>query len=562
MSVLKVNQIRAKIRNLFESYLDLSDISATDAGRDVKILSRCLAALAIYIEADCTPQDAAEAVWDGSEDNGVDAAYYDPANNTVVLVQSKWISQGSGEPSAADVNTFTRGVEDLIEHDDSSFHTRLAPKVAQVLKHLDSPGTSVSLLLISTGSSKLAKHASARVTKLLKSLNGSAADPVAMSRVIGLTEVYTMLAGDVNQSGVSLEATLLDWSHIPSPYPAYFGIIDGSQLKTWWKTHGRRLVAANIRHSLGATDVNLEIRTTAQTSPERFWYFNNGITLIAENATKAPSKTGSRAAGVFAFRCASIVNGAQTVSSIARVDDDTKLGDVRVPIRIVLLKNAPTGFGDDVARTNNLQNRIEARDFVAQDMEQKRLREEMAIEQVAYHYVRSDEVLVGTDSCDLVEVTTALACASGDINLVVQVKTGIGRFFADLRRPPYRAIFNPSLSGARSFNAVLVLRAVDTWIAHKKKSLPKKSGPSWSVLVHANRILAAAVFQTLKPSLLDQPIVQFRTAMSELPFDQFCETAYNAAVACVNKRFKNRFLGVLIKNPTESRTVFHAASGR
>jgi dephospho-CoA kinase len=61
------------------------------------------------------------------------------------------------------------------------------------------------------------------------------------------------------------------------------------------------------------------------------------------------------------------------VSSLARVDDDSALGNVRVPIRVILLDTAPAGFGDDVTRTNNLQNRVELRDFVAQDPEQKRI---------------------------------------------------------------------------------------------------------------------------------------------------------------------------------------------
>lgn len=48
MSSLKVNQIKTKLRGMFESHLDLSDIPAHDLERDNKILSRCLAALAIY----------------------------------------------------------------------------------------------------------------------------------------------------------------------------------------------------------------------------------------------------------------------------------------------------------------------------------------------------------------------------------------------------------------------------------------------------------------------------------------------------------------------------------
>jgi hypothetical protein len=187
--------------------------------------------------------------------------------------------------------------------------------------------------------------------------------------VLGLTEVYDGLASDPSQANLPIDATILDWSFVASPYPAYFGIIDGLQLKGWWKSYGRRIVSGNIPHALRAIEVNSEIRQTASLHPEKFRYFNNAITLVAEEAWKAPAGVASRSARVFSFRGASIVNGAQTVSSPAKVDDDAALDNVRVPIRVILLKTAPDGFGDDVTHTNNLQNRVESRDFVAQDTE-------------------------------------------------------------------------------------------------------------------------------------------------------------------------------------------------
>ena len=59
MSSLKVNQIRAKLRSMFEADLDLSDIGAMDPDRDTKVLSRCLAALAVYLQTECTEKEAA-----------------------------------------------------------------------------------------------------------------------------------------------------------------------------------------------------------------------------------------------------------------------------------------------------------------------------------------------------------------------------------------------------------------------------------------------------------------------------------------------------------------------
>jgi len=560
MSQLKVNQIKSKLMSMFSPHLDLADISVNDNEREQKILTRCLAAMAIYLQTACSEKEAGVSVWDGADDNGIDAAYFDQAESRVIFVQSKWINKGSGEPEAKEIAPFVKGVKDAVEQDQTDFHPRLTAQLKDIFLRLGSPGTSVHLVLVTTGSSQLAKHGTAQLNGLLSELNGNDPDPIASAEVMGLSEVYTGLANDPLQGNLSLDATVLDWSFVSSPHPAYFGIIDGLQLKHWWKAHGKGLVAGNIRHSLGVTEVNSQIRQTAATKPEYFWYFNNGITLVADQAVKAPAGAASRSAGVFAFKGASIVNGAQTVSSLAKVDDDEKLGLVRVPFRVILLNSAPAEFGQDVTRTNNLQNRIEPRDFVAQDAEQSRLRIEMAIENIDYQFVRSDETTSTPTSCELIEVTTALACASGDPNLAVQVKTGVSRMFADLKRAPYKTLFNPSTSGAKAFNATLIHRSIDGWIEHKKASLPKKSGPAWGVLVHGNRIFAAAVFRGIDASLLAQPIGTFATTIKTIPLQSLCDAAFTKMVNAVQTHYPNKFLAVLFKNPSMSKHVYELAS--
>jgi hypothetical protein len=557
---LRVRQIQARLRTLFEGHLDLTDIGAADKERDVKILSRCLAAFAIYQYTACSPKDAAEAVWDGSDDNGLDAVYFDASSSQVVFVQSKWISKGVGEPDSKDVGSFVKGVSDVIESEHAGFHSRLQARLGDISMRLITPGTSLHLIVVSTGASTLSAPAASRLTKIISDLNNPGSDPIASFGVLGLSEVYTGLADDPSQSSFSLDATILDWSYVSTPYPAYFGIIDGQTLKGWWKKYGRGLVAQNIRHSLGVTDVNKEIVGTASATPENFWYFNNGITLIADDAVKAPLGSASRSAGAFSFKGASIVNGAQTVSSLSRVDNDAALSNVRVSIRVVLLKTTPAGFGQQVTRTNNLQNRVEARDFVAHDPEQRRIRQEMVMEGVDYQFVRSDDSgSVTATSCELLEVTTALACASGDPNLAVQVKTGIGRFFIDLTKAPYKTIFNPTVSGALAFNVTVTHRQIEAWIDKKKKNSPKRSGPNWGVLIHGNRILAAAVFNSIGSENFAKPIAEFPTWLATQNIEASAEKCYGKMVNVLVNEFPGKWLAVLFKNPSMSKRVFDVA---
>ncbi|MBW4490342.1 MAG: hypothetical protein KME12_21390 [Trichocoleus desertorum ATA4-8-CV12] len=233
MSSLKVKQIKSKLLEMFEAHLDLSKIGTNDSQRETKILSRCLAAFAIYLQTGCSEKEAATAVWDGSGDNGIDAAYFDPSDSRVILVQSKWISKGSGEPEAKDIGAFTKGVKDVIEQDQTSFDSGLQGPLSDIFIRINIPGTSVHLVLISTGASSLAKHGQSVIQKVLDEINGDDPDAIASSEIMGLSEVYSKLASDPFQGNLTLDANILDWSYVATPYPAYFGIVDGLQLKEW-----------------------------------------------------------------------------------------------------------------------------------------------------------------------------------------------------------------------------------------------------------------------------------------------------------------------------------------
>ena len=560
MTQLRVKQISNRLRMLYESHLDLLDIGETDKERDSKVLSRCLAAHAVFMRTECTAEEAARSVWDGADDNGVDAVFTDEANDRVVIVQAKWVNAGTGEPPAAAIGSFANGVHDLIEQNSDTFHTRLQSRLIAVGQSINTPGCKIEIILVSTGASKIAKHGTARLDGILSQLNGpSDQDPIASKIVIGLTEIYASLTRGASSERITVDATITDWSRIAYPYPAYFGVIDGFQLKGWWSTYGKRLVAKNIRHALGTTDVNDGIKQTAGSSPENFWYFNNGITLIAEEALRAPAAAASRTAGNFQFKGASIVNGAQTVSTLAGIVLDEELGKVRVPIRVVLLKDAPEGFGTEVTRTNNLQNRVEGRDFVSQDPEQRRLQQEMSVEGVEYQVSRSIDVVKSLYACELIEATTALACASGDPTLAVQVKTGIGRFFNDLKKAPYKAVFNPSLTGVRLFNSILVQREIDRWIEAKKLELERKSGYQWGVLIHGNRVLAAGIFKLIGAHIIEKPINDFRESLKDLPISDIGDRVYSAMVDVLELGFPGKFLAVLFKSPISSKQVFDLA---
>ena len=94
MSIIHVNQIASKIDKMFGQYIDVTDMNVRDSEFKIKKLTRCLSAYAIYRVGGADEKEAAEAVVDGGDDNGIDAIYYSTNNKRMTIVQSKWSQKG------------------------------------------------------------------------------------------------------------------------------------------------------------------------------------------------------------------------------------------------------------------------------------------------------------------------------------------------------------------------------------------------------------------------------------------------------------------------------------
>jgi len=542
------------VRESFETHIPKDDLKLTDTELDTKIQTRCLAAFAVQATSECTELDAGAAVIDAGEDNGLDAVFYSPGQNCLVLVQSKWIKDGKSEPESAEVAKFCKGVRDLVNSEFDRFNERLKRRQNSIENALSNFNCRLLLVLAHTGKSVLAPHATRHVEDLLAELND--ATEIASFQNMGQERIYSMMAEGAAGGAINLEFGLSAWGKVESPHVAFYGMVTGTEVASWWKDYEERLFAKNLRGVLGPTDVNKQVNETIETRPDDFYYFNNGITVTAKSVEKTPAGGGNRDLGTFRASGAFVVNGAQTVSTIGRSRGTAEnLAKVRVPLRVISLAGASEDYGALITRTNNTQNRIEARDFVSQDPEQQRIRVELQIEGVEYHLARSEGFRATDIAFDLEEATVALACATGESNLAVLAKREIGRFWVDLDKAPYKKLFNPSVSSLYIYHCVLFHRIVERRIAELVKSLEKRSGKKYGVLVHGNRFIAAAVFrrQKLSPKL-GEPSLEPGKHYDVLK--PIVDHVVDVLTKEVGTRHADNFLAVVFKNPTKSKVLF------
>ena len=263
--------------NFFDS-LDKDDLNLQDQEYEVKLLTRSLAAYAVYSTVDCTILDASKSVVDGAEDNGIDAIFYSENDKKLVIVQSKWSIKGKSEPSSSDVQKFCTGVKDLFNAEFDRFNDKIRSKQQQIEKALNEFDTVYELVLIDTNETKeLAKHANRHIKDLISEMNNTGDDAsknIVTYRRMHQGRIFESLAATSSNEPISIELGLAQWGLITEPYKAYFGITSGDEVASWYDDYGNFLFEKNIRKVLGHTDVNDEIKGTLENNKKDFWYFN------------------------------------------------------------------------------------------------------------------------------------------------------------------------------------------------------------------------------------------------------------------------------------------------
>lgn len=340
------------------------------------------------------------------------------------------------------------------------------------------------------------------------------------------------------------------------PYNGYYGHVNGIEIYGWWDKYRKRLFSKNIRGVLGETDVNKEINLTLENNPELFWFYNNGITIIADSIEKNMVGGASTEFGQFTCNNISIVNGAQTVSTIGKFgeDDHSKLEKVFVPTRIIQLNNEDSDFGQRITKANNTQNRVKNRDFVTFDIEQTRLREELLIDGIDYRISRGEFEMDDQISFDLVESTTALSCALNDVPIVVQLKREIGKLWDDLENAPYKKLFNPKVSGRYVYNCVRTQRLIDNSIKTLEDSM--ENPRDQSILIHGNRFISMLIFNTINKKSYSKVKFNFDTPDLVRKMDEKVNIEFNKLKSIIDLDYDKSIILTLFKNGSKCKDIY------
>lgn len=435
-----------------------------------------LFALELRFALDDIHSVAAESVTDGSDDKKCDLIFIDREEGVAVIAQCYFSAKDKRSApanKASDLNIavawlLQREVADLPERLRSAatelrsaiangdiqrfeaWYVHNLPESTNVEDELSTVAATAKTVTEALHPAKRISISAAEIGRQsLEALYSETLSPILVNDVVKI---------DV-ESGFPLQTEA--WS-------AYVTAVPARVLHSLYKKHKTRLFSANVRDYLGSrksdANINNGIKRTAESSPNDFWVFNNGITVLTHHFDE-DEKNGKKQLTV---RGISIVNGAQTtgaIGSLAKAPDPKAL----VPARFVQTSKPELIY--DIIQYNNSQNKVTASDFRSTDRIQKRLRDEVAeIPNAKYEGGRrgghKDVMERNKNLLPSYTVGQALAAFHLDPLTAYNLKSEI--WVSD---QTYARFFNDNTTGAHLVLCYALLRAVED----AKRSLVGKS---------------------------------------------------------------------------------------
>lgn len=462
---LEIMQLEEHLKQEFSGHINGVGHKALDKERN--FLSKAVAACFLMTHVGISKADAVAACIDGGGDNGIDSLYISPTN-VIWLVQSKYIHDGSSEPSLGDAGLFRDGVNAIVDGKFDSCKTLLPSQVAQLRKVMDEPHQ-VVFALVYTGTS-MDDTRRLMFGQVVERVNAVAPQRVRFVR-FGLSDFHEALTQKFAEPEINgVQIDLRNYGVVQGVARAYYGSMSVKDLAALYRDKGNALVQANIRRYRGSSEVNDGMALTLKKDSSKFFYFNNGVTLICRSI-RPGSLDSSRMLGRFHLDGVSIINGAQTAGTVAQEPSaHYDAHPAEVLVTCIELPADNDGFADDVTRYRNSQNAVSPQDFAALDDNQESWRKTLQSEGISYIVKRSAaDGQTDPSSFTLQEAAEARALMSrAGLKLLVEYPPRLWDRILDIagnkasvdRPSAYKTIFPDSLTARQLWRTVQIARFV------------------------------------------------------------------------------------------------------
>ncbi|MDC0928033.1 AIPR family protein [Nitrosopumilus sp.] len=277
---------------------------------------------------EATEDDAADAIVDGANDLGIDAYLpVDFSDNTVRLFQSKYGTSHSLEAIAK----FKEDAKRLLTKD----ITKMRPELAQLVTKIKEKNLKIKCCY---------------VTDQKVDYQDEIVEIIDEEKIIQRLWDRIKKPAAGKKSSIKLERMLRHENTI-------LGILKLRELTEFVSKNKDYVFESNIRQWMQfKTTVNKGLRDTLQTNPGKFFFYNNGITIVVSDFTEL----GDNMIELFAPQ---IVNGAQTSNSI--LDHSKRTKNMDGSMTVTIIKADDEQEQNNITKYRNSQNSVRGKDLVS-----------------------------------------------------------------------------------------------------------------------------------------------------------------------------------------------------
>lgn len=344
---------------------------------------------------------AAAALCGGPRDKGVDAVLIDDPARIVFIVQGKYRQKVAAKAEhRGDVTGFAQLSVDLCG-DGSAFASLCKDMSPEVTRRLEDARARIKkrdyalhqyYVTLGKCSSSLRDEA----TRIVRAAEGTTTFEVFDGKRIlllladyldGVAPPVPSLDLEIESGGGVRTGGVFNRYDSKTDIESWAFSMTGDAVADMHERAGSRLFARNVRGFLGSTEINRGMEATLQKEPEYFWYYNNGITIVCDDA----KQESGRGRQILRVTNPQVINGQQTTRTLAR--RSSRRQGASVLVRVIRVPRSPqrTGNGFEmlvsrIVSATNWQNAIRPSDLMSNDRRQIEI--ERQLRKLHYLYLR------------------------------------------------------------------------------------------------------------------------------------------------------------------------------
>jgi AIPR protein len=358
---------------------------------------------------EATEDDATDAIVDGPNDLGIDAYLpVDFSEDKIYLFQSKY---GTAHSTDAIVK-FREDVKNLQSKD----ITKMRPELAHLVTQIREKNLKIECVYVTDQKVGDGNYESVEI--------------------YDIDIIVRRLWDRIKKPAVGKKATIQLESKLRYQN-TLLGILKLRELTNFVIKNRDYVFESNIRQWMQfKTTVNKGLRETLQESPQKFFYYNNGITIVVSDFEELEDSA-------ILLHSPQIVNGAQTSNSV--LDHAKRTHNLEGSITVTIIKAADELDQNNITKYRNSQNAVRGKDLVSLMDFHKSIKSQM--ENLRYFYeiqAGSFDSKTKSQQAEFVGDLTYNKYLPDNHKKVIVAKDAIQAFVAGIEQRPTESYSSPA----------------------------------------------------------------------------------------------------------------------